>query len=150
MVRMPAAAQAASFSALWLGAALGLGAYTFVYARGYSYFSNDPAACANCHVMRDYFDSWQRSSHHASAVCNDCHTPHPLVGKYLTKAETAGTTPCASRSRISPTPSASGPRTPPNCAQLPGAATATWPPDASRGLRALPRRRGPRPQEMNL
>ena len=29
----------------------------------------------------------QRSSHHASAVCNDCHTPHPLVGKYLTKAE---------------------------------------------------------------
>lgn len=70
-----------------VGAALGLGVYTFVYARGYSYFSNDPAACANCHVMREYYDSWQRSSHHASAVCNDCHTPHALVGKYLTKAE---------------------------------------------------------------
>ena len=70
-----------------VGAALGLGVYTFLYAQGHSYFSNNPAACANCHVMRDYLDSWQRSSHHASAVCNDCHTPHALAGKYLTKAE---------------------------------------------------------------
>jgi cytochrome c nitrite reductase small subunit len=33
-----------------LGLAVGLGAYTFVYARGYAYLSNDPAACANCHA----------------------------------------------------------------------------------------------------
>ena len=38
------------------GVTLGLGAYTFVYARGYSYFSNDPEACANCHVMREFRD----------------------------------------------------------------------------------------------
>ena len=69
------------------GTALGLGLYTFVYAKGYSYFSNDPRACANCHVMQEYYDSWQRSSHHAAAVCNDCHTPHALAGKYITKAE---------------------------------------------------------------
>ncbi len=69
------------------GVLIGLGAYTFRYAQGFSYFSNDPEACANCHVMREYRDSWQQSSHHAAAACNDCHTPHGLAGKYLAKAE---------------------------------------------------------------
>ena len=69
-----------------VGIAAGLGAYTFVYARGYSYLTNNPNACANCHVMRDQFDGWTRSSHGAVAVCNDCHTPPNLVPKYITKA----------------------------------------------------------------
>ena len=38
-----------------IGIAVGLGGYTFVYARGYSYLTNDPAACANCHVMEDHY-----------------------------------------------------------------------------------------------
>ena len=70
-----------------LGLALGAGGYTFYYARGASYLSNDPKACVNCHVMQTHYDGWQKSSHHAVAVCNDCHTPHSFVGKYLTKAE---------------------------------------------------------------
>jgi cytochrome c nitrite reductase small subunit len=69
-----------------LGAAIGIGAYTFVYAKGYSYLSNDPAACANCHVMQEYYDGWLKSSHRAVAVCNDCHTPAGFFGKYMTKA----------------------------------------------------------------
>ena len=69
------------------GVMAGLGLFTFVYAQGYSYFSNDPAACANCHVMREQFDSWLKSSHHARAACNDCHTPHSLVRKMWTKAD---------------------------------------------------------------
>ena len=68
------------------GVAAGLGAYTFVYARGYSYFSDNPDACANCHIMRAQRDSWQRSSHHSFAVCNDCHTPHAPALKYAAKA----------------------------------------------------------------
>jgi cytochrome c nitrite reductase small subunit len=64
----------------------GIGSYTFIYARGYSYLTNDPAACNNCHVMREQFDGWVKSSHRAVAVCNDCHTPHNLIGKYATKA----------------------------------------------------------------
>lgn len=68
------------------GIAAGLGGYTFVYAKGASYLTNDPAACANCHVMRDHYDAWAKSSHHAVAGCNDCHTPHTFVGKYWTKA----------------------------------------------------------------
>ena len=48
--------------------------------------TNDPAACANCHVMQGHFDAWQKGSHHAVATCNDCHAPHDLLGKYWTKA----------------------------------------------------------------
>jgi cytochrome c nitrite reductase small subunit len=69
-----------------VGLALGVGAYTFVYARGASYLTNDPAACANCHVMREQYDGWIAGSHRAAAVCNDCHTPPGLLGKYTTKA----------------------------------------------------------------
>jgi cytochrome c nitrite reductase small subunit len=70
-----------------LGVFAGLGAFTFEYAKGSAYFSNDPNACANCHIMRDYLDSWQKSSHHGRAVCNDCHTPHEIVPKLITKAD---------------------------------------------------------------
>src|SRR5262245_37610632 len=69
-----------------IGLAAGVGGYTFVYARGASYLTNNPAACANCHVMQDYYTGWLASSHRAVATCNDCHTPHGLVPKYLTKA----------------------------------------------------------------
>lgn len=70
-----------------LGFAAGAGGYVFVYARGASYLSNDPTVCANCHVMQEHLDGWQKSSHHAVATCNDCHTPHALIPKYWTKME---------------------------------------------------------------
>jgi cytochrome c nitrite reductase small subunit len=69
-----------------LGVLIGLGSYTFLYARGYSYLLDDPQACVNCHVMRDNFDSWIVSSHR-SVSCNGCHTPHEVAEKYLVKAE---------------------------------------------------------------
>jgi cytochrome c nitrite reductase small subunit len=68
------------------GVLIGVGMYTFVYAKGYSYMTNDPSACANCHVMREYYDAWQKSSHRNVAACNDCHTPHDFFGKYAVKA----------------------------------------------------------------
>lgn len=71
---------------LMAGIPLGIGSFAFFYARGASYLTNDPAACVNCHVMRPQFEGWNRSSHHAVAVCNDCHAPHSLLGKYWTKA----------------------------------------------------------------
>ena len=73
-------------TALLIGLAVGLGAYTFIYAKGYSYLTNNPAACANCHVMQPQYDAWMKSSHHSVAACNDCHTPHNLIGKYAVKA----------------------------------------------------------------
>ena len=73
--------------AVTLGAVLGLGAFTFHYAAGLSYFSTDPRACKNCHIMNDEFDSWTKGPHHASARCIDCHLPHDFVRKYLAKAD---------------------------------------------------------------
>jgi len=72
---------------LVMGAGAGLGSYTFQYAEGLSYFSKDPAACKNCHIMEPQFNSWQKSSHHTVATCVDCHLPHDFVGKYIAKAE---------------------------------------------------------------
>ena len=65
--------------AIALGVLTGIGAHTFRYAEGFSYFSSDPAACKNCHVMNDVFDSWRKGPHHACAVCVDCHLPHGFV-----------------------------------------------------------------------
>ncbi len=71
---------------LALGLATGVGGYTFFYAKGMAYLTNDPAACANCHVMTEQYDGWLKSSHRAVAVCNDCHAPHDFVPKYYVKA----------------------------------------------------------------
>lgn len=73
--------------AIPLGILVGTGAFTFKYAEGFSYFSTDPKACANCHIMNAQYDSWQKSSHHGVATCVDCHLPHDFVGKYIAKAE---------------------------------------------------------------
>lgn len=74
-------------STILIGTAGGLGAYTFVYARGASYLTDDPRACANCHVMNNQYDGWIKSSHRDVATCNDCHTPHNVIGKYAVKAK---------------------------------------------------------------
>lgn len=74
-------------TAVLMGVAIGLAGFTFVYAKGHSYLGSDPAACANCHIMDDHFDAWTKSSHHAVARCNDCHTPHSTVPKYYVKAK---------------------------------------------------------------
>jgi len=70
-----------------VGVPLGLGIYTSFYAEATTYLTNDPNACANCHVMREPLADWQRSGHHAVASCNDCHVPQDFFGKYKTKIE---------------------------------------------------------------
>lgn len=71
--------------AIGMGALVGLGSFTFIYAKGYSYVTDDPSACANCHVMQEYYDAWLKSSHHTAATCNDCHAPAGLIAKYAVK-----------------------------------------------------------------
>lgn len=51
------------------------------------YLGNDPTACNNCHVMDAAYEGWFHSGHKQWAACNDCHTPHDLIPKYLVKAE---------------------------------------------------------------
>ncbi|MFN0246969.1 MAG: cytochrome c nitrite reductase small subunit [Kofleriaceae bacterium] len=77
---------AAICATVLVGAAMGIGVFTFVYARGASYLGNDPALCANCHIMQPHLDAWAKSSHHTVAVCNDCHAPPGGLRKYWVKA----------------------------------------------------------------
>ncbi len=77
----------ATILCLLIGLLSGVGTFTFGYGQGASYLSDDPKGCANCHVMQEYFDTWQNSSHHHVAVCNDCHLSHHPIGKWVTKAD---------------------------------------------------------------
>ncbi len=64
----------------------GLAMFTFIRAEGTAYFSENPSACMNCHVMREQFDAWHHSSHARVATCNDCHSPHDnMVNKLIAK-----------------------------------------------------------------
>jgi cytochrome c nitrite reductase small subunit len=74
-------------AAAMVGSVLGVGLFTFQYAEGVSYFSTDPKACANCHVMNEQYDSWAKGPHHNLATCVECHLPHDFVAKYIAKAE---------------------------------------------------------------
>lgn len=70
-----------------LGVLFGLGFAVFHIANGTSYFSDNPRACINCHVMTTEYVSWQRSSHARVATCNDCHVPQDnVIRTYAFKA----------------------------------------------------------------
>ena len=96
MVRHPAGAynRLAMKASSWvlvvclaLGVPLGVGTFTFGYAKGFSYLSSDPEACVNCHVMNDTYDAWLKSGHRHVALCVDCHLPHEGLAKWIAKAD---------------------------------------------------------------
>ena len=70
-----------------VGVPAGIGAFTFGYAKGFSYLSSDPRACINCHVMNEQFDAWQKSGHRHVATCIECHLPHDGLAKWVAKAD---------------------------------------------------------------
>jgi len=70
------------------GIVAGLLMYIFFISRAYSYLSDDPSTCMNCHIMAPQFATWNHSSHREKANCNDCHVPHHnVLGKYYFKAK---------------------------------------------------------------
>ncbi len=73
---------------LVLGTFCGIIVLTLRISNAFSYLSDDPSACVNCHVMAPQFATWQTSSHGRVTVCNDCHVPHDNVfRKYVFKAQ---------------------------------------------------------------
>jgi len=76
----------AILAAIIIGVAFGMGIFTFVYAKGYSYLGHDSAACNNCHAMNDQYAGWLKGSHRTAAQCADCHTPFNPVTKYAMKS----------------------------------------------------------------
>ncbi len=70
------------------GILAGLFIYVFYISRAYSYLSDDPATCMNCHIMAPQYATWNHSSHREWANCNDCHVPHNnAINKYYFKAK---------------------------------------------------------------
>ena len=75
------------FAVITLGVICGLGIFTVYASRAWSYASNDPATCVNCHVMAPQYATWERGSHGKVTNCNDCHVPQDnFINKYLFKA----------------------------------------------------------------
>jgi cytochrome c nitrite reductase small subunit len=71
-----------------MGIFTGLGLYAFYISKSWSYLSNNPTTCTNCHIMAPQYATWVHSSHRESATCNDCHVPHNNVfNKYYFKAK---------------------------------------------------------------
>lgn len=71
-----------------LGFAIGSILFIFYVSNAYSYLSDNPKTCMNCHVMAPQFATWEHSSHKSVTNCNDCHVPHNnLFNKYIFKAK---------------------------------------------------------------
>lgn len=70
-----------------VGLIVGLGSTTFVQGQGFSYFSDSPTACLNCHIMHDQYAGWMSSTHHSFTTCNSCHAPENPIFALLVKAE---------------------------------------------------------------
>lgn len=73
--------RARLFAVIAAGVVCGLGAYTVLASRAWSYLSDDPSGCVNCHIMAPYYATWNHSSHSRNATCNDCHVPHQNLAK---------------------------------------------------------------------
>ena len=70
------------------GAFVGLFIYSFFHSRAYSYLSDNPRTCVNCHLMSPYYATWSHSSHGRNTTCSDCHVPQDnIFSKYYFKAK---------------------------------------------------------------
>ncbi len=68
--------------AILVGIVAGLFFLNFYLSKAWSYLSDDPKTCVNCHIMRAEYASWSHSSHRGRATCVDCHIPHNNIVRY--------------------------------------------------------------------
>lgn len=67
---------------------IGVFAYLFYVSKAWSYLSDEPETCINCHVMAPQYATWQHNVHRLAATCNDCHVPQDNIFKtYFFKAK---------------------------------------------------------------
>ncbi len=68
-------------------ALIGMFAYLVHASRFFTYFTEDPKVCINCHTMNTQYATWQHSSHRERATCVECHLPQEsLVAKLVAKS----------------------------------------------------------------
>ena len=71
-----------------VGVFVGMALYVGHISRAFSYLSDAPETCVNCHIMAPQYATWSHSSHREVAHCNDCHIPHDsLFSKMYFKAK---------------------------------------------------------------
>ena len=71
-----------------IGILVGLLAYLFYISKAWSYVSDSPETCTNCHIMAPQYSTWSHSAHREFTNCNECHVPHNNVfNKYFFKAK---------------------------------------------------------------
>jgi len=76
-----------SVSILSVLAAVGMFTYVVHASNMFSYLSEDPKVCINCHTMNTQYATWQHSSHRGRATCVECHLPkESLIGKIFAKS----------------------------------------------------------------
>jgi len=69
------------------GIITGMVLYLIHISNFFSYLSDSPNTCMNCHIMGPQYASWYHSSHRENATCNDCHVPqNNIVNKMYFKA----------------------------------------------------------------
>ncbi|MDR2904443.1 MAG: cytochrome c nitrite reductase small subunit [Helicobacteraceae bacterium] len=67
---------------------IGMFSYVLSASKAFTYLSDDPKACINCHVMNTQYATWQHSAHGVADVkCNSCHLPEGGIGKLIAKAK---------------------------------------------------------------
>jgi len=70
------------------GICVGLFLFIAYIANAFSYLSDKPETCINCHIMVPQYATWMHSSHREHATCNDCHVPHDNIFRtYFFKAK---------------------------------------------------------------
>ncbi len=74
-------------SVLSVLAAVGMFAYVVHASKMFSYMSEDPKVCINCHTMNTEYATWQHSSHREWTTCVECHLPQePFIDKIIAKS----------------------------------------------------------------
>ncbi|NUM37407.1 MAG: cytochrome c nitrite reductase small subunit [Candidatus Brocadiae bacterium] len=61
------------------GTLAGLVLFLIHISNFFSYLSDSPNTCMNCHIMGPQYATWYHSSHRERASCVDCHVPHDNI-----------------------------------------------------------------------
>ena len=65
------------------GVLVGLSLFLIHISNFFSYMSDPPETCMNCHIMGPQYATWYHSSHREHATCNDCHVPQDNIANKM-------------------------------------------------------------------
>ncbi len=73
---------------LILSILFGIIIFIIYVSKAFSYLSDSPETCMNCHIMAPQYSTWFHSSHREFTNCNECHVPQDnILRGYMFKAK---------------------------------------------------------------